>query len=98
MLFCDQPDPGHRTCGGLPGGEEITFDFYVLPAVEACLNQKHIIRRVNAILDEDIPPHDRVSFYYTLKVTLKDGQYHATVSFPMPISTVPLLNITGISS
>lgn len=92
LYFSDvEHGPGKRTCFsvisqtpviglvGPPGGEEITFDFYVLPAVEACLNQKHIIRRVNAILDEDIPPHDRVSFYYTLKVTLKDGQYHATV-------------------
>ncbi|MDD2484864.1 MAG: molybdopterin molybdotransferase MoeA, partial [Eubacteriales bacterium] len=81
--------PGKRTCFavvdntpvfglvGPPGGEELTFDFYVLPALDSCLNQKRQTRKVRAVLDSDLPPHFRVSFYFTLRVYEKEGHYHA---------------------
>ncbi len=90
LFFSDvEHGPGKRTCFavvdntpvfglvGPPGGEEITFDFYVIPALDRCLQQETHIRRVNVVLDNDIPPHFRVSFFYTLKVYEKDGSYHA---------------------
>jgi len=70
--------PGKRTCFcviegkpvvglvGPPGGEEMTFDFYVLPALLSCLGQRVRPTVMAAVLDEDIPPHVRVNFYYSL--------------------------------
>ena len=90
LFFSDvEHGPGKRTCFavidntpvfglvGPPGGEEITFDFYVIPALDRCLNQETHIRRIGVVLDNDIPPHFRVSFFFTLRVYEKDGQYHA---------------------
>lgn len=90
LLFSDvEHGPGKRTCFavvdstpvfglvGPPGGEEITFDFYVIPALDSCLKQETRIRKINVVLDDDIPPHFRVSFFFTLKVYEKEGRYHA---------------------
>lgn len=41
---------------GPPGGEEMTFDFYVKPAVFSCLGREFRITSVEAVLDEDLPP------------------------------------------
>lgn len=72
--------PGKRTCFALidntpvlglvgpPGGEEMTFDFYVMPAVKACLGQTYRVTTVQAVLEEDIPPHTRTDFYYTMLI------------------------------
>ncbi len=63
---------------GPPGGEEMSFDFYVMPAIKAALHQTWRPTRVKAILDEEVPAHHRVSFYYTLRVYRDDvGQIHA---------------------
>jgi len=90
LFFSDvEHGPGKRTCFavvdntpvfglvGPPGGEEITFDFYIIPALDHCLNQETHIRKLDVVLDNDIPPHFKVSFYYTLKVYIKDRCYHA---------------------
>lgn len=72
--------PGKRTCFasvdgtpvigvvGPPGGEEMTFDFYVVPAIRASLCQEHRETMLPAILDADAEPHPRVNFYFTLHV------------------------------
>ena len=72
--------PGHRTCFSLidavpvigvvgpPGGEEMTFDFYVVPGIRAFLAQQHKETMVEVIVDEDIPPHPKVNFYFTMKL------------------------------
>ena len=87
--------PGKRTCFALvdqtpviglvgpPGGEEMTFDFYVLPAVKACLGQPYQPMMVEAVLEEDIPPHTRTDFYYTMKVRVsEDGTEY--LARPLP--------------
>lgn len=81
--------PGKRTCFaeveetpviglvGPPGGEEMTFDFYVVPALRAILRQHHQETRVSVILDEDVLPHNRVDFFYTMKIYRgEDGTLH----------------------
>ena len=62
---------------GPPMGEEMTFDFYVLPAIAYCLNQKYRIPVVQCILDKDLSGHPRVDFYMPLHIYKKDGEYHA---------------------
>jgi molybdenum cofactor synthesis domain-containing protein len=92
LMFSDvEHGPGKRTCFavvgntpvfglvGPPGGEELTFDFYIIPALDRCLKQTTHIRTVKAVLDCDIPPHFKVSFYFTLRVYEKDGRYHASL-------------------
>jgi molybdenum cofactor synthesis domain-containing protein len=96
LLFSSvEHGPGKRTCFALvgdtpviglvgpPGGEEMTFDFYVRPAVLACLKQPYTVTTVQAVLDEDIPAHERVSFFYTMKLYRdeKDDFLHAS---PLP--------------
>lgn len=81
--------PGKRTCFavidetpviglvGPPGGEEMTFDFYVVPAIRAILHQHHQETKVKVILDEEVPPHKRADFFYTMKIYRgEDGQLH----------------------
>lgn len=66
---------------GPPGGEEMTFDFYVKPAVFACLGRKFLITRTDAVLDEDIPPHHKTDFMYPLNLTrAEDGIIHASLA------------------
>ena len=63
---------------GPPGGEELSFDFYVRPAVCACLGIDAVTSTVKAVLDTDIPAHGRTDFMYTLKVNREaDGVLHA---------------------
>lgn len=82
--------PGKQTCFavvdgtpvigvvGPPGGEEMTFDFYVVPVIRATLRQNHRETIVPAILDEDVPPHIRVGFYFTVLVYRnEDRELHA---------------------
>ncbi len=82
--------PGKRTCFGVinktpiiglvgpPGGEEMTFDFYVLPALSSLLNQNFHETIVCAELDQEIPPHPKVDFYYTVALKREsDGTLHA---------------------
>ena len=66
---------------GPPGGEEMTFDFYVKPAVFACLGREFRITRTKALLDEDIPPHHKTDFMYPLKLFRgEDGRIHASLA------------------
>ncbi len=53
---------------GPPGGEEMSFDFYVLPAVKASLHQFWRPTMVMAMLDEDVPVHHRTDFQFTVKL------------------------------
>lgn len=86
--------PGKRTCFavvdgtpvvglvGPPGGEEMSFDFYVVPAIRALLHQSHFETAVEVVLDEDIPPHTRVNFFFTMKIYRgADGKLHGR---PLP--------------
>ncbi|WP_020610727.1 molybdopterin molybdotransferase MoeA [Sediminispirochaeta bajacaliforniensis] len=78
--------PGKRTCFSLidgtpvfglvgpPGGEEMTFDFYVRPALLACLGQPYRVTEVQAVLDEDIAPHHRTDFIYTIGLYRVPGE------------------------
>lgn len=88
--------PGKRTCFavvdgtpvvglvGPPGGEEMTFDFYVMPAIRRLLRQEHRESVVPVILDEDVPPHHRVDFYFTMELSRgEDGRIHGR---PLPHS------------
>ena len=64
---------------GPPGGEEMTFDFYVKPAVFSCLGREFRITSVEAVLDEDLPPHHKTDFMYPLLLTrTPDGVLHAS--------------------
>lgn len=64
---------------GPPGGEELSFDFYVRPALCSCLGQEAVTTTVEAVLDTDIPVHHRTDFMYTVKVNrAADGTLHAT--------------------
>lgn len=81
--------PGKRTCFsmidntpvlglvGPPGGEEMTFDFYVIPAVRTLLHQHHRESIASVILDDDASPHFRVNFYFTMRIYRgEDGELH----------------------
>lgn len=86
--------PGKRTCFavvdgtpvigvvGPPGGAEMTFDFYVVPAIRASLFQAHRETRLSIVLDADAEPYPRVNFYFTLRIHRgEDGELHAR---PLP--------------
>ena len=63
---------------GPPGGEEMTFDFYVIPALRWLQHQSHHETKVNVILDDDATPHSRADFYFSLKIyPTADGTLHA---------------------
>lgn len=83
--------PGKRTCFsvidntpvfglvGPPGGEEMTFDFYVIPAIRTLLHQQHLESMVSVILDDDVAPHFRVNFYFTVRIYRgEDGELHGS--------------------
>jgi len=90
--------PGKRTCFaqvngvpvlglvGPPGGEEMTFDFYAVPAIRALLRQRHQETVVSAILDSAADSHSRVHFYFTVKLYRgDDGELHC---MPLPHATI----------
>lgn len=57
----------------------MTFDFYVKPAVFSCLGREFRITSVEAVLDEDLPPHHKTDFMYPLLLTrTPDGVLHAS--------------------
>jgi len=77
---------------GPPMGEEMTFDFYVLPAIAKCLGQELPICKANCILDEDLSAHPKVGFYMPLHIYQKSDCYHAKKASSMPGSGAMILS------
>ena len=76
---------------GPPMGEEMTFDFYVLPAILECLHQKIPLKNIKCLLEEDLPEHPKVDFYMPLHIYEAGDICHAVKAESLPGSGAMIL-------